>query len=342
MRILMVNHEFTISGSSTAFFRLALHLRGCGHALTVFPCNPADGPMKQRYADAAIEIDSSVLLTDFDLAIGNTICAAPALLRIGQAMPTVWFVNEAEVALELLLKNPNWIEAFKQVTAVIFNTAFQHDVFRSFTYNLDAGKFHTIPFGVDLDPNGLARDRVPAKTAALRVVQVGAIEPRKRPGDLIQAVKNSRLDVELVICGQYHELHAVARAWVDAEPARFRLLSGLPDAEVLCWVESADIFCLASSSETQALAAYEAALLARPLLLSDLRCYRDIFRHGHNCLLFPAGHIEMLTRSIGMLGTSPALRLQLGQAAQRTARRFTNRRFFAQFDALLQELGEAG
>ena len=151
------------------------------------------------------------------------------------------------------------------------------------------------------------------------------------------AVAQSGLDIVCVACGTYVWLHPATFALAEAEPACYRLLSGLGDAGVLAWVASADVFCLASSSETQAVAVYEAAILARPLLLSVLPCYRDVFRHGHTCLLFPPGRTELLARSLAMLAASPALREELGQAAQRTAPRFTNRRFFDRFELVLRE-----
>ena len=43
----------------------------------------------------------------------------------------------------------------------------------------------------------------PDDVGALRIVQVGSVEPRKRPGDLIRAVAYAGMDAELVICGKY-------------------------------------------------------------------------------------------------------------------------------------------
>lgn len=45
----MINHEFTITGSSTAFFRLAMHLRAQGHEIQQLPINP---PVRCRLAFA--------------------------------------------------------------------------------------------------------------------------------------------------------------------------------------------------------------------------------------------------------------------------------------------------
>jgi glycosyltransferase involved in cell wall biosynthesis len=312
MRILMVNHEFTITGSSTAFLRLAAHLQGQGHQVSVLPVNPADGPIKTRYAQLGVPIVEQAVLSEFDLAIANTICSAGVVLRIPAALPTIWMINEAEVALNILLRNTSLLPAFERAAAIIYyNMPFQHDVFRSFTYQLDAAKFHTASLGVDLDLTMIARNKVPPKSRRFRAVQVGTIEPRKRPGDFVRAVAKSGLDMECVICGKYFEIDETAKKIVAAEPDKYRLLEGLSDGEVMAWVESADMFCLVSGSETQGLSVYEAALQAKALLLSDLPCYRDIFIHGRNALLFPPGHIELLSLSMQMLAASEQLRNEL-------------------------------
>jgi glycosyltransferase involved in cell wall biosynthesis len=176
---------------------------------------------------------------------------------------------------------------------------------------------------------------VPAKNGQWRVVQVGTIEPRKRPSDVIRAVSRLDADVECAICGKFFEIDKDAEAIIRADPQRYRLVEGLPDEEILAWTESADVFVLASASETQGLAAYEAALLGRPLILSDLLCYRSIFAHGQNCLLFPQGNVEMLAQSIAMLLGAPDLARQLSLAGQRTARRFTNEAFHVGIEALI-------
>ncbi len=336
MRILMVNHEFTVTGSSMAFVRLAAHLQAQGHEISLAPLISADGPIKQRYEALGIPFVTKAVLAEFDLAIANTICNASVVLQIAPKLPTIWFINEAEIALNILLQNPALARAFVHAAAVIYNMPFQHDVFRSFTYHLDPTKFHTASFGVDLDPTTIARDKVPPKSRKLRAVQVGTIEPRKRPGDFIRAVHHSRLDMECIICGKYYELDEAAKTIVAGEPEKYRLLHGLADGEVMAWVESADMFCLASSSETQALSVYEAALLAKPLLLSDLPCYRDVFQHGRNAVLFPPKHVELLALSMHMLAASENLRNQLGHAAQQTALRFSNAAFFARFDMIMK------
>jgi glycosyltransferase involved in cell wall biosynthesis len=338
MRILMINHEFTITGSSTAFYRLALHLINQGHEIKIFACNPQDGPMKTRYDERGIPVIGTAVMADFDLAIANTICSASMVLKVAKHLRTIWFINEAEVGLNILLKNTELLPAFGLAAAVIYNMPFQHDVYRSFTYQLDQQKFYTASFGVDIDHASLAHDKIPAKSKTLRAVQVGTVEPRKRPGDFIQAVARSGLDMEAVICGKFFHIDDAAQNIIEREPDKYRIISDLPDAEVLAWVASADMFCLASSSETQSLSAYEAALLGRALLLSDLACYHGVFIHGRNALMFPPGRIDMLALSMNMYAANPALRQEMGQAAKRTAARYSNAAFFSRFDAIMSSV----
>jgi glycosyltransferase involved in cell wall biosynthesis len=335
MRVLMINHEFTVTGSSTAFLRLASHLQGQGHAITLLAANPADGPMKPRYLAAGIPVVDSASTAEHDIAIANTICTAGMIVQMNGALKTIWFINEAEVGLRILLDHQAFLPAFRLASAIIYNMPFQHDVYRSFTWQLDQGKFHTASFGVDIDLETIAHGAVPAKSRPLRAVQVGTIEPRKRPGDFIRAVKRSGLNMEAVICGKFYELDEAAQALVDAEPEQFRLLEGLTDGEVLAWVASADMFCLASGSETQALAVYEAARLGRPLLLTDLPCYRDVFRHGRDCLMAPPGNVDMLAMSMQLYARNATMRAELGEAARAATARYTNAAFFARFDAIM-------
>lgn len=336
MRILLVNHEFTITGASTVLLRLAAHLQARGHSLTVLPANPADGPIKTAYEALGIGIASGAALSAFDIAIANGIGTTQAVIDIAGRVPTIWFLHEAEVGLRILLKNPALGQAFGIAAAVVYQTAYQAEVYSSFTYALPPQKFHIIPNGLPPLPESLPAVR--PKARPVRLVQVGSVEPRKRGGDLIRAVAASGLDMECVLCGRVYELDEAARRLADAEPARFILTGEVPPETALAWIESADISALVSSSETQGLSAYEAAQFAKPLLLSDLPVHRGVFTHGQSALMAPVGHVELLAANLALLAGNPGLRAQLGQAAAQAVRGFTVERFFLQFEAVIAGL----
>ncbi len=335
MRILMLNHEFTITGASTVFLRMAKHFQAQGHDVTLFPANPEDGPIKDRYEALGIPVVTSAVPREYDVAIANTICTARMVMQIAPAVRTIWFIHETEIGLNIILKTPEFANAFQAASAVVYQTEFQAEVYRSFTYQLDPAKFHIIANGIDILPEAIDRTRVAPKRAALRVVQVGTVEPRKRPGDLIRAVAMSGLDIECVICGKFIVIDQEAQDIISKEPEKYIMNGETPEPETLGWVASADIFCLASGSESQPVSVFEAGLLARPLLLSNLPGYRDVFTHGRNCLMFPPGHVELLSLTLQMYAASAKLRAEMGRAAQATARNYSNAKFLMKFDAVI-------
>jgi glycosyltransferase involved in cell wall biosynthesis len=340
VRILLINHEFTSTGASTLLLRLALHLKAGGHAVTVGAINPAPGLISEAYAAAGIPLAGHISPADYDVCIANTVAAAPFVVEAGAALPTIWWLHEAEIGLSILLRHPEQLKAFHLASAVVFQTEFQRDdVYRSFTYPLERGRLHVIPNGISVE-DCAAEDCIPPKRGVLRIVSAGTVSPRKRPGDVIEATARlrARLDVELVICGAIEGGIDPRAERIAAEHGdRIRLTGEVDRSECLAWIASADIFCLASDSESQPVTVQEAGRLSRPLVLSDLRCYAGEYRHGVNCLLFPVGDVDLLSHALGALAADPGRRRRLGEAARSTAGRFSERAAHARFEALLEE-----
>jgi len=192
-----------------------------------------------------------------------------------------------------------------------------------------------IPYGVAL-PERLDRARVTPKQRPVRVVSVGSVEPRKRHEDLIRAITLLPHDqIECIIVGKWFTLPDEVMQIVRSRGSTFHLTDEVLPAEAVAWIESCDIFCLCSSSESFGIAPLEAALLGKPLILSDLECYHALYQHGRSCLFFPVGDVPLLASAVHLLAANPSRREQLGTAARGIATRFTPQAFFAQFDALL-------
>ena len=340
MRILLVNHEFTVTGASTMLLRLAEHLRASGYEVTVFAFVVTPGPVKESYLARGFTVLDTVDFKDYELAICNTTFTAKIVVQAAPFAKTIWWIHETETGLYYLLQNLPLLRAFSNATAVVYQTPFQRDVvFRSLTYLLDPGKFSVIPNGVDIEATDFRSAPAAPKRRAIRVVSVGTVEPRKRHEDLIYAVDRLKsLDIECVICGNFVKLAPNALNIVGSSPDRFMMIPGLPHRECLALIGTADIFCLASASESQPLVVFEAAFMARPLLLSSLLVYEGIFRHAGNCLLFPTGNVELLAQGLTDLAGSGSLRERLGRAARKTARSYTMPAFRAAFDALLERI----
>jgi glycosyltransferase involved in cell wall biosynthesis/ribosomal protein S18 acetylase RimI-like enzyme len=105
-----------------------------------------------------------------------------------------------------------------------------------------------------------------------------------------------------------------------------------------------DVFVLASWREGVPRSAIEAAAMARPLVLTDIRGCREVGRHGREALLVPRRDPERLSMALLHLLRDRALRDQLGAAARvRAMARFDERKVVdtvvARYKALLELKG---
>jgi len=336
MRVLLINHEYTISGASLMMLRLAIHLRDSGHQCSVMAMHSHDGPLRQEYESRSMRHLVTTNFTEYDVVICNTIFSAPLVSPAAKYATTLWWIQEGENGIDYILSHPAEVSAFRDSAAIVFQTEFQRDsIYRSFVFMQNPAKVFIIPYGIQVDTAG----PIAAKTRPLRIVSVGTIDQRKRHGDLILAVRAlKRDDVECVIIGKYFHLDEAARTIATAAPETFRMLGETSNAETLSWLRSADVFCLPSLVESQPISILEAALLGRPLVLTDLPAYKGIWRHGQNCLLAPVADVDWLAHSIAILLSSDGLRERLGRAACATARRFSEAAFFARFDAVFDTI----
>ena len=337
MKILLVNYEYTVTGSTLLLLSLAEHLRGCGHEVTACAVNADHGPIKLRYQESGFPVLDPPFAAGFDLAICNTVMTAPVLLTLSGTMKTLWWIHEGSVGLEYLLRNPAHLDAFAQASVVIFPVAHLRDtIYRSFIYTLEQSRFAIIPSGIP--PVAPPPARAPTD-GEFRVVSIGSVYPRKRHEDLIRAMMlYENPSARCIIAGKFYSLPDDCITSISQNPQTFELLGEVDNDAALQLLGTSDVFCLPSDSEVMPMTILEAAMLERPMVLSDLSVYEGLWRHGRNCLLYPVGAIGMLAQSIAMLGSNPGLRNRLGAAARRTASQYTQAAFFARFDAVLDGL----
>ena len=336
MRILAVNYEYTLSGSTLILLRLAEHLRQTGHDVSTCAMVRRDGPIKEAYRERGFTVLEPPFSVAADLAICNTIMTAPQVVALSEKAKTIWWIHEGANGLAHLLRNPNDIAAFAQASATVFPVAYQRDsIYRSFIYDKELMRFLVIPLGIPpIAPPSPVRQKRPD----LRIVSVGNIYPRKRYQDLIRAVAQYQAPARCTIAGKFYTLPDDCLKLIASNPDRFELTGELEHDAILRLVGEADVFCLPSDSEVLPLTTLEAAMLERPIILSDLPVYEGIWRHGRNCLVYPVGAVGMLAQYLPMLAGNAELRAQLGAAARQTAEPYSDTAFFARFDGLLNSL----
>ena len=333
MRILLVNHEFTMSGAAVSLLKIADYLARSGHDCAVFPGRPSTGPIEAEYVRRGIPIVHKAAFPEFAAVICNTIRTGPLVTMAAPHTRTIWWLREAESGLEYLLTRPSIAMAFRDASIVVVQHEHQRDnVYRSFLYPRDPATVLVVPNGFRIPRAGPTA----AKARPIRVIAVGSVYRLKRQGDLIRAIDRlGRSDIECVIIGNQIALEEEAQRIARAAPDQYRLLGQLPLDETLTWLRSSDICCSSSRSESQSNVLFEAALTGNALVATDLPSHRGIWQNGENALLHPVGDVEALARAITRLADDVPLRHRLADAAAVTASGFTEERLFANVDCVL-------
>ncbi len=165
---------------------------------------------------------------------------------------------------------------------------------------------------------------------------VGAMRPEKGHADLITAACEMRrrgLTVRVLLVGDgpcRRELERYARQRGVAEVTRF---VG-PSEDVRPFLSAMDAFVLPSVAvETFSNAALEAMAMARPVVLTDIGGAREMVVDGASGLIYPAGDVEALIRSLHALESDATYRDCLGRAARaRVCERFSFKRMLRDYE----------
>jgi len=319
MKILLLNDEFYTTGASIAMLRLAERLVQ-SHEVSVMSRIEGEGEIKKKFEVLGIPIVKDIQAGAIDLLIANTILSGAHVAAAAEKIPVIWWIHEAEIGRDLLLRFPQIAEGFKHASHIIFQTEFQRKVYGSFLFDSPATT-HVLPFwnNAIYKQENLQPEPKPVKKK--RIVSIGTIEPRKRVADTIMAVDSLEADlrnqIECIFIGKYLQLSDGAQKLADAFPERYRMLGELPNEVALSYMASADLFVLASDSESQPLTIWEAFELEIPVCLSDLETYRHIgLRHARNVMMHPIGNIEILAANLRMMLSSDTLRKSVSKAGK--------------------------
>ncbi len=338
MRVVFSIHELALNGAVTALLQQVRHMRARGDSVTIAtpPLTGAAAALEAPFRETGAEIVNTLSVDQHDVAVGCTVFAAEVLEQLAGRMPTVWWIHEGRAGLHAVIGRPPAMQTLMRVGKLIFpSRGVVERIWTPLLANLPPGRVEVIPPSVAPPPHGEAVARQPGRA---RVVCVGTLYPRKRQVDLVRAVSMLHgAPLECVLIGDHVALDPPADELIRADPARFVLTGGLQPEAVQAWYRSSDVFCLPSADECMPIAPLEAASHGVPVVLADLDCYDGVWRHGLNALIHPVGDVEMLAWYLRMLIESSSLRARLTAAGRVVARRFSEQRVTALFDAALHE-----
>lgn len=165
---------------------------------------------------------------------------------------------------------------------------------------------------------------------ALVVGTIGRLVAEKGYRELFAAVRTVRAsvpDVQLLVLGDTDPEKADTLSREEVEKARDHVIFAGWRPDVRDLLALMDVFVLASRREGLPRSAVEAAAMARPLVLTDIRGCREVARTDDEGILVPPRNPERLAEAILRLLRDPELRTRFGTAARaRALQRFDERR----------------
>lgn len=339
MKVLLTISEFSMTGAVIASLDAVRFLIENGDTVSIWSSRAAidaSPAMVQRFLTLGAEVISHVVVEGYDVMVTDPIMAPKSILNNLGKCPILGWVGAGRVGVRMALENPEIAQALNGVHRLIFPTQDAALGYFSFLHRYPKERISIIPYAVRP-----ADDCIPAPKTAdkIRIMFVGSIYPRKRPGDVIKAVADLQDPaMECVLAGDVFHLAPEFQEILAENATTFAVPGPVDPSGLQRLYRSTDIFCMPSEDESFGIAAMEVAAHGVPVILSDLGCYEGMWRHGRNCLMHPVGDVRLLSALIRLLADAPDLRQRLGGEGAKLARHYSHKRFSTLFSMALSEV----
>lgn len=273
-------HELTYSGSPYSTLRLAKALRESGYEVTVW--SSKNGEFKREYEcnNIHIEVVPFKLLRDreviknfkrFDLLIANSILTGKAVEAIGNFIPTVWYIREAQNIPEFFENDYKRGYLLKGNSSIWVVSDYAKEYVDEF-FNTNAYVVHNC---VD-DVYGTYKN-LSERNQRIKIIMIGTIESRKnfllyvKAYHQLKAEEQNRLEIHIVGREIEAEKLYCRRVIEEAERSENIVFHGeIQDRNKLMdLISGMNVVAVVSKDESCSLTALEGAMMGKPLLLSE-------------------------------------------------------------------------
>ncbi|MBO5176998.1 MAG: glycosyltransferase [Lachnospiraceae bacterium] len=341
-KILLASHEMTYTGAPQSLLRITDVLLNNGYEVDVWAL--CDGPLKKEYISKGVKVTVVAFpekqeqyiskIKEYDLVIANTLFCAKFAWFAQQHVRTVLYIREAQNIPWLMEKNaidPNWLVDAKNIVCV---SEYAKE-FIEVTYGLQ--NITVIHNFID----DYSAQEAASSDDIIDFIVSGTIEPRKGQDVAIKAFLC--LPEEL---RKKAKLHIVGNMPVWAEDYHKRLQLGTHesviyhgeyrDREKLYELyRNMDVFMVTSTDESCSLVALEAAMLGKPLLVTENTGAK--YMVPEECVL-PTGDEKTLSSSMEDCIRHPEKWSKFGKGNRERYLLYANRKSYEK--ALLSYIGE--
>lgn len=281
-RVLLVTPELAYTGALQSFRRIAIVLQKNHYVIDIW--SYLDGPYKEEFEKVGLRvrivpensIDENFInqeVTGYNLIIANTVVTYKVADIAQHIVPVVWYIREAQNLPEFFWKKEREI-ALRRARKVYSVSEYAQD-FIAKNYNSNT---HVVHNYVD-DVFESAKDSLLPKNKEdkIRFLALGTIEKRKGYDVLLQGFLSLPVQIR-----QRCELHFAGRLWNGAKDFYPQILKIAEENDDIIYhgelrdrsaihglIRDSDVVVVPSRDESCSLVALEAAMMGRPLILSE-------------------------------------------------------------------------
>jgi len=281
MRVLLISHQLDYSGAPLALLELARVLQGLGHDVHLAALGP--GPLGSEFLANGVR-PHQPRSPAFDLYVANTVVSVPAALALAPSADSVLaWIHETGFFFRILRASPRDY-SLDRLRFAAFPARFQLDEFAQW-----------MPAAVRMQLRNCVRMPAsdPTATAADHYVCSGRWEARKNQARLLELARSLAAEPRLWFIG--------ADPPAGLQPTIHRFLGTLAPRESKRLIAESRGLISPSLSEAQPLAAIEAAMAARPVLLSDIPAHRELKQAMPDIILFDPSRVDSFVSGFAAL-----------------------------------------
>lgn len=302
LNILLISHDFTVTGAPNSLLRQAKYFQSQGYQVTVWSLR--GGNLEQRYHEAGfepkiIQNETTAIRQAFedlkakpDFILCNTVMTykcADVLQRY--SIPVVWFIRETSVVRDMWQK----CRAFRQVFAHFYNlytvSEYAAQCVREFNPNV-----RVIHNAIEDDFSDFA-----PFSKFVRFGFIGSIQHLKGVDSLVEAfllLQRKIPSAELVIAGRHNHSFAEQLMEKTASNDKVVWMGEVQGAQKKAFFDHIDVLCVPSLDEAFGLTILEGAMKGKALILTENCGAKFVVENGANGFVVPTSDMEALVEAM--------------------------------------------
>lgn len=300
MNILLVSHDFSVTGAPNSLLRQAKYFRDAGHHVDVWGLK--DGNLKPQYIEAGfnpiIVKNISLGITrawhkrkcNYDFILCNTTRTYKAVKFLQHKnIPVVWFIRETKLVDDGIANNKKFANLFRNFYNLYTVSEYAAGVSKKYNKN------------VRVINNAIADNFKKFKKSAKKISfgYIGSIIRIKGIDILVDAFNKLAKDnknVELQIAGNYNKEYG--QELKKQSCSAIKWLGEIQGSDKQKFFDSIDVLVVPSTDDPCPLTVIEGAMLGKPIITTDTVGSNFMVKNNKNGYIVKTGDADDLYKSM--------------------------------------------